>query len=356
MASTRPAVWAATPVRESGDEMEPYDLCSPEFSFVAPVYNEEQTLPALFERLRDLIDRLEGDAEVILVDDGSRDRSFRLMQEIHQQDPRFKVIQLSRNFGHQVAITAGMDFAAGRAVIVMDADLQDPPEVVLEMAARWREGYDIVYAERVERLGESWFKRKTADWFYRLQSRLSNVTIPANVGDFRLVDRGALDAFKSMRENNRYVRGMFSWIGFKQTSVRFVRAERYAGRPQYTFWKSLRLAVDALISFSYAPLRLALSAGILVSLLALFYGGWAIGSKLTGRNVPGWTSIVALTSLLGGLQLMVMAVMCEYLGRIFEEVKDRPLYIVRRMSGIASAQHPLPARAIVTEAPTNSVS
>lgn len=319
----------------------------PEYSFVLPVYNEEGNLPELYARMSALLDRLDGEAEVILVDDGSRDRSLALLLDIHHRDPRFKVVQFSRNFGHQIAITAGMDFARGNAVIVMDADLQDPPEVVLEMAARWREGYDIVYAEREERRGETWFKRKTAEWFYQLQRRLANVDIPANVGDFRLVDRRALDAFNSLRENNRYVRGMFSWIGFKQTSVRFARAERFAGRPQYTFWKSLRLAMDALISFSYVPLRLALSLGGLVSLFAILFCAWAIGCRLTGRLVPGWTSTVALVSLLGGIQLLVLGVMGEYLGRIFEEVKNRPLYIVRSTAGLNPVLTLTPARAVV---------
>lgn len=325
------------------------DPRKPVYSLVLPIYNEEKTLPELYGRLCALMERLDGAAEVLLVDDGSRDGSFALMLDFHRQDSRFRLIRFSRNFGHQIAITAGMDFARGEAVVVMDADLQDPPEVVLEMAERWRDGFDIVYAERAERQGETWFKRKTADWFYRLQRRLTDVDIPANVGDFRLVDRKALDAFKSLRENNRYVRGMFSWIGFRQTSVKFTRAPRFAGKPQYTFWKSLKLAVDALISFSYVPLRVALSIGGLVSVLSVLYGISAIGYKLAGYNVPGWTSLVVLVSFLGGLQLMVLGVAGEYLGRIYEEVKNRPLYIVRSLYGITPEQNEAGSRAVIAE-------
>jgi dolichol-phosphate mannosyltransferase len=343
------------PVRP-GDErdkkMETERTYIPEYSFVIPVYNEELNLAELAIRLCDVLDRLDGDAEVVLVDDGSRDSSAEIALDLHRRDARFKLIRFARNFGHQIAITAGMDFAAGRAVIIMDADLQDPPEVVLDMAVRWREGYEIVYAERLERLGESWFKRKTAEWFYRLQRRLANVDIPANVGDFRLVDRKALDAIKRMRENNRYVRGMFSWVGFRQTSVRFVRPERFAGKPQYTVWKSLKLAVDALISFSYAPLRLALSLGLLFAAFALFYGLWAVACKLTGHNLPGWTSLAVLVSLLGGIHLMVLGVMGEYIGRIFEEVKNRPLYIVRSTVGITPTLPVAPLRTVVAEMQT----
>lgn len=322
-------------------------LNRPEYSFVIPLFNEQPTLPELTVRMTALLDRLDGDAEVILVDDGSRDSTYQIIMDLHRHDARFKVIQFSRNFGHQVAITAGMDFALGQAIIVMDADLQDPPEVVLEMVAKWREGFDIVYAEREERLGETWFKRKTAEWFYQLQKRLANVDIPANVGDFRLVDRRALDAFNAMRENNRYVRGMFSWIGFKQSRVKFVRPERFAGRPQYTFMKSLKLAMDAIFSFSYVPLRLASSAGFLFSLFAVCYGFWAVAWKLAGRNLPGWTSLAVLASILGGIQLIVLGVMGEYLARIFEEVKDRPLYIVRSAVGIDTRDRALQHRAVV---------
>ena len=200
------------------------------YSIVIPIYNEEESFPALVKRLREVMDQLDGPAEVVLVDDGSRDRSYELMAAVNREDPRFKVLQLSRNFGHQIAITAGMDVAAGQAVIVMDADLQDPPEVILQMAARWQEGYEVVYAVREQREGETLFKRKTATIFYGIQRRLAEIDQPVEVGDFRLVDRKALDAFLQMRERNRYVRGMFSWVGFRQTAVPYTRASREAGR------------------------------------------------------------------------------------------------------------------------------
>ena len=324
------------------------DASGPEYSFVLPVFNEERTLPELYARMCELLEKLDGSSEVILVDDGSRDGTLRLMLEIHAEDPRFRVIQFSRNFGHQIAITAGMDMAAGHAVVVMDADLQDPPQVVLEMAKRWREGYDIVYAQRMERQGETWFKRKTAEWFYRLERRLANAEIPENVGDFRLVDRQALDAFKQLRENNRYVRGMFSWIGFKQTSVPFVRAKRFAGRPQYTFMKSLKLAADAMISFSNIPLRIALTVGALVSALSCLYGLDAIFLKITGHTVPGWTSLAVLVSFLGGIQLLVLGVIGEYLGRIYDEAKNRPLYIVSAVHGLPPGHSTAVPRAVIS--------
>lgn len=314
------------------------DVCHPEYSIVIPIYNEEQALPELHSRVRDLLDRLDGPAEVILVDDGSRDHSLQLMLDIHRVDSRFKVLELSRNFGHQIAISAGLDVAAGDAVIVMDGDLQDPPEVVLEMATKWREGYDVVHAVREQRLGETWAKRTMAAWFYRLHRRIANMDTPADAGDFRLVDRKALDAFRDMGERNRYVRGMFGWIGFHQTCIRYVRQERFAGRPAYSFWMSLRLAVDAMVSFSNMPLRLALSAGIAVSAFAAVYGLLALVARIEGHTVPGWTSLAVLTCFLGGIQLMVLGVMGEYLGRIYDEAKRRPLYIVRSQYGMIAAR------------------
>ena len=240
----------------------------PEYSLVVPIFNEEQTLSELVRRLRLLLDRLDASAEVVLVDDGSSDGSYDLMVAAREADSRFKVLRLSRNFGHQIAITAGMDVAAGNAVIVMDADLQDPPEVVLEMAARWREGFDIIYGVREARPGETRFKKTTASAFYRLLRRISNIDVPLDVGDFRLVDRRALEAFKAMRETNRYVRGMFSWIGFRQVGVSFQRDERFAGDTKYHLTKMVKFATDGVVSFSAAPLRLALNLGFIVSALS----------------------------------------------------------------------------------------
>ena len=308
----------------------------PVYSFILPVYNEEETLPELHKRMSALLERLDGSAEVILVDDGSRDRSYPLMLDIHAHDGRFKVVHFSRNFGHQIAISAGMDLASGAAVIIMDADLQDPPEVVLEMAARWREGYDVVYAKRERRESETWFKKLTARLFYRTLRRLTEVDIPIDVGDFRLVDRRALDAFKAMREHGRYVRGMFAWIGFRQIAVPYVRPGRFAGETKYPFRKMIRLALDGIVSFSNIPLRMVLQLGFIVSLVSLGVGIYALLRKLTGHAVPGWASTVVFTAFASGVQLTVLGMMGEYVGRIYEEVKHRPLYLVRDMHGFGA--------------------
>jgi dolichol-phosphate mannosyltransferase len=308
---------------------------TPEYSFVVPAYNERETLLTLYDRLLPVLEQLDGSAEVILVDDGSDDDSFDRMAEISLRDSRFKILQLSRNFGHQTAITAGLDFAAGNAIIVMDADLQDPPETVLTMAQRWREGFDVVYAVRRERPGEARFKRFTAATFYRVLRRLTNVDIPADAGDFRLVDRKALEAFKTMRENDRFVRGMFSWVGFKQIGVTYDRSERFAGTTKYPLRKMVNFAIDGIVSFSNAPLRLALALGFFVSITSFVYAIVAIVLKLSGAfTVPGWTSIVFVASFLGGVQLIVLGVVGEYVGRIYVETKRRPLYIVSRSAGL----------------------
>lgn len=310
-------------------------MTDPVYSFVIPVFNEEETLPELEQRLGDLLVNMDGTAEVVFVDDGSTDGSWPLIRGIVEQDSRFRAISFSRNFGHQVAITAGLDQAAGAAVIVMDADLQDPPEAVLEMAARWREGFDIVYAVREERSGETQFKQFTAAAFYRLFRRLTDIEIPLDVGDFRLVDRRALVAFRSMRESNRYVRGMFSWIGFRQVGVHYRRAPRYAGTTKYPLRKMLKFATDGIISFSNVPLRIALQAGFVVSGLAFAFGVAALVAKLAGfYHVSGLASLAIVTAFLGGMQLIVLGVMGEYIARIHDEVKDRPLYIVRETIGV----------------------
>ncbi len=253
-------------------------------------------------------------------------------------DARYRFVRLSRNFGHQVAITTGMDRAAGEAVIVMDADLQDPPEVVLDMVAKWKEGAQVVYAERLTREGESGFKRFTADLFYRLLGKLSDVDIPRNVGDFRLVDRRALDAFLAMPERDRFVRGMFAWIGFRQAVVQFHRPPRAAGETKYSLAKMLRLAANGLVSFSDAPLRLALWAGLAFSSLAMLYGLGVIAMWVMNADFArGWSSIVVLVTFLGGANMLVTGVLGVYVGRIYSEVKRRPLYVVEREVGFAAA-------------------
>ena len=309
-------------------------MADPTYSFVIPIYNEQETLPELERRVTELLDQLDGPSEIVLVDDGSSDQSWGLIAAMVERDPRFKALGLSRNFGHQMAITAGMDHAVGEAVVVMDADLQDPPEVVLELAARWREGFDVVYAVRQERSGETFFKQYTAAAFYRLFRRLTDIEIPIDVGDFRLVDRRALDAFKAMRESNRYVRGMFSWIGFRQVAVPYARRQRFAGRTKYPLRKMLKFAADGVISFSNVPLRLALQAGFVVSGGAFVFGTVALVAKLAGfYSVSGLASLAVVTAFLGGMQLIVLGVMGEYIARIHDEVKDRPLYVLRDTLG-----------------------
>src|SRR5271165_900983 len=310
------------------------------YSIVIPIYNEEESFPDLFKRLREVMDRMDGAAEVVLVDDGSRDASYQLMLQANLEDPRFKVIQLSRNFGHQIAITAGMDVASGQAVIVMDADLQDPPEVILQMAARWQEGYEVVYAVREHRDGETLFKRKTATIFYGIQRRLAEIDQPMEVGDFRLVDRKALDAFLQMRERNRYVRGMFSWIGFSQTSVPYVRASREAGKSKYPLSKMVRLALDGFVGFSTAPLRFALTAGLVMAVGSVLYGIVVIAMKLAGVSyVPGLASLLVAITFLSGVQLIVIGMVGQYVARIYDEARARPLYLVREARGFSARSH-----------------
>ncbi len=321
---------------------------NPVYSIVIPVFNEAAGLRALADRVIELLGRLDGHGEVILVDDGSHDGSYEIMTALRAQDNRFKPVKLSRNFGHQTAITAGMDLAVGDAVIVMDADLQDPPEVVLEMAARWREGYEIIYGVRTDRTTDTWFKRTTADAFYRLLRRLTEVDIPLDVGDFRLIDRRALSAFLAMREGSRFVRGMVASVGFRQIGVPYRREPRFAGETKYPLSKMIRLATDGVVGFSRAPLRLALQAGFAVAALSLAGGVLALIMKIVGLfTVPGWASLVFVICLLGGIQLTVLGVIGEYLGRMYEETLHRPIYIVSDMAGIVVSDDHVAGRAVI---------
>jgi glycosyltransferase involved in cell wall biosynthesis len=304
------------------------------YSFVVPVFNEEAALPVLLRRLDLLMEGLDGAAEAIFVDDASSDCSSIILRDRAKGDPRYRYIRLSRNFGHQIAITAGMEAAVGQAVIVMDADLQDPPEVVGEMIARWQEGYEIVYGRRLSREGESKFKRWTANLFYRLIARLSSIDIPRDVGDFRLIDRKVLEAFRAMPERDRYVRGMFAWLGFRQTEVSFHRPPRLLGETKYPFWKMLRLAVNGALSFSEVPLRLAIWCGLLISAMALLYGIYVAILWFDDSNlVKGWASTIVVVSFLCGVNMLMTGIMGLYIGRIHAEVKRRPLYVVSQKLG-----------------------
>jgi glycosyltransferase involved in cell wall biosynthesis len=314
---------------------------SVKYSIVIPLYNEEGILAMLVDRLQQLMDQLDGPAEVVFVDDGSKDGTYPLAQLAAERDPRFRLIQFSRNFGHQMAITAGMEAASGDAVVIMDADLQDPPYVILQMIEKWKEGYEVVYGLRQHREGERLFKTATASIFYGLLHRIADVDTPENVGDFRLVDRKALDAFLSMRETNRYVRGMFSWVGFRQAAVPYTREERRVGTTHYTLRKMVMLASNGILSFSTAPLRLALGTGIFLAFAALIYGAVAIAMKLAGEAlVPGYASLLFVVTFFSGIQLIVLGMIGLYVGRIYDEARSRPLYIVRETHGFApSAAH-----------------
>ena len=307
---------------------------APVYSLVLPLFNEEAVIPVLLRRLDALLEALDAPAEIILVDDGSKDTTPIVLEAKAKADPRYKFLKLSRNFGHQIAITTGLEHAAGQAVVVMDADLQDPPEVVLDMVAKWREGFEIVYAQRLSREGESRFKRGAASLFYRFVDRLSEIDIPRDVGDFRLVDRKALDAFLAMPERDRFVRGMFAWIGFRQAVVSFHRPARAAGETKYSLGKMIRLAANGVVSFSDAPLRLALWAGLFVSGAAILYGLAVVGMSLAGAAfAKGWSSTIVVIAFLGGANMLMTGLLGLYVGRIYSEVKRRPLYVVANSVG-----------------------
>ena len=318
----------------------------PRYSIVVPVYNEEAVLPVLLRRLDLMMQAFDGTAETIFVDDGSSDCSSIILRAKAKDDPRYRYLALSRNFGHQIAITAGMDAAAGDAVIVMDADLQDPPEVVGQMIERWKEGYQVVYGRRLAREGEGWFKRSTASLFYKLLGRLSSIDIPRDVGDFRLIDRKVVEAFRAMPEKDRFVRGMFAWLGFRQTEVTFHRLPRLAGHTKYPFWKMLRLAVNGVIGFSDAPLRLAIWGGFAVSTFAVLYGAYAMIDWLAGDNslVVGWASTIIIVSFLSGINMIMTGITGLYVGRIHAEVKRRPLYVLSEKVGF---DRPAAAQAVI---------
>jgi dolichol-phosphate mannosyltransferase len=303
-------------------------------SLVIPVFNEEATLDALFTTLRERLTALAISHEVVLIDDGSRDRTGEMIAEMTRRDPRFRSVHFSRNFGHQAAVTAGLHFARGSAVIVMDADLQDPPQLLASMIERWREGYHVVYAQRVKRHAEGVFKRGVAFIYYRLLQRLTDVDIPADTGDFCLMDRRVVDLLNRMPERNRYLRGLRAWLGFRQTAVQFERPPRYAGEPKYTFWKSLALGVNGIVAFSKVPLRLATYLGVVASATSIVLAAWAFYQRLVGGDtVRGWASTLVVILLLGGAQLLMIGVVGEYLSRIYDEVKQRPMYVIGELRG-----------------------
>ena len=300
----------------------------PELSLVLPIFNEEPVIDELHRRLRDFLGMVGVSWEVIFVDDGSGDGSFAKLKQLCAVEPRYRLISFARNFGHQFAITAGLDYARGQAVVVMDADLQDPPEVVAEMLARFREGYDIVHGVRRTREKESFFKRGTAFIFYRLLKAVLGITIPVDAGDFRLMSRRVVLTLRALRETSRFVRGMVAWVGFRQTTVLYDRKPRFAGETHYPFRKMLKFALDGIATFSIVPLRAATWLGILAGLMGVVVAGWALWARLYGRIVPGWTTIMIAVSLGASAQLLMTGILGEYIGRIYEEVRRRPLYVV----------------------------
>jgi polyisoprenyl-phosphate glycosyltransferase len=301
----------------------------PTLSLVLPVYNEEEVLPILHDRIQAFLSEIGVETEVIFVNDGSTDRSLILLRELVEKDPRYKAVSFSRNFGHGNAITAGVDYARGHAVAIMDADLQDPPEVIVQMLERWREGYDVVYGQRLKREGETAFKLFTAKWFYRLLRALVPINVPLDTGDFRLMSRKVVVALRALRETHRFVRGIVAWIGFRQTAVFYDRPSRVAGETKYPLSKMLRLALDAITSFSVLPLRFATYLGVLISIASVLTALWAMVEHFVLHNtVPGWTATVVLISLLSSVQLLMIGILGEYIGRIYEQVKARPLYLV----------------------------
>jgi len=313
----------------------------PVFSLIVPIWNEEQVIPELYKRVVATMESTGQTWELVCVNDGSRDRSLALLLELNAKDPRVKVVDFSKNFGHQVAITAGADYAEGDAVIVMDADLQDPPDVVLRMIEKWREGYEVVYAVRAKREGETWFKLFTAKVFYRLLRGVANIDIPVDAGDFRLMDRRVVFAMRQLREKHRFMRGLSSWVGFKQIGVEYERAERFAGETKYPFRKMLRLAMNAITSFSYLPLQLATYFGFTLAFLSLIGIILTIILRLSGSDAfHGQATTLVSVLFLGGIQLIFLGIIGEYLGRIYDEVKDRPLYIVSRAYGFTDTARP----------------
>lgn len=311
-----------------------------EYSIVVPIYNEESTLEELYRRLSAVMDRLSGSGEAIFVDDGSRDRSLLLLRQLRDRDRRICYLSFSRNFGHQIAVSAGLKFARGQATIVMDADLQDPPELIPDLLAKWHEGYQVVYAQRRQRFQESWFKRFTAYWFYRLLRKLADVDIPPDTGDFCLLDRQVVEVLNVMPERNRYIRGLRAWVGFRQTAIYFDRDPRFAGEVKYTFRKSFALAINGIISFSTVPLRLSTYLGLVAAFVGLVMALLTIYWRIFYPNSPltGFAIVVSSNFFLGAVQLVCIGILGEYIGRISEEVKGRPLYTLSEIAGFENRE------------------
>jgi glycosyltransferase involved in cell wall biosynthesis len=302
---------------------------SPLLSVVVPVHDEESALPEFHSRLTAVLGGADGTCEVVYVNDGSRDDTAALLGQLHRDDARVAVVNLSRNFGKEIAITAGLDHASGEAVVVINSDLQDPPEMIPELMARWRQGFDVVYATRASRHGDTFLKKFTARQFYRMMNRVITIEIPANTGDFRLLSRRAVDALCQLREQHRFMKGLFSWIGYPQTSVLYDRDPRFAGKSNFNYWKLWNFAVEGVTSFTTGPLKIASYVGLISAATALLYATWIIYKTLRfGDPVAGYPSLMVVVLFLGGIQLATIGIIGEYLGRVFDETKHRPLYLV----------------------------
>ncbi|WP_231584122.1 glycosyltransferase family 2 protein [Domibacillus indicus] len=300
------------------------------YSIIIPVYNEELVLRETYSRVKAVMEKTDGPYELLFVNDGSRDATIDILRELAVQDRHVKYLDFSRNFGHQIAITAGMDYAAGSAVVIIDADLQDPPELILDMIEKWKEGYEVVYAKRTKRKGETFFKKQTAKLFYRLLRASTDIDIPLDTGDFRLIDRKVCDQLKNMKEQSRFVRGLVSWVGFKQTAVEYERDERLAGETKYPLKKMLKFSMDGITSFSYKPLKLASLLGMMLSAASALAIIIVLYQRLfTDSTIPGWSSLLLTMLFFNGVMLIMLGVIGEYIGRIYDEAKNRPLYILR---------------------------
>lgn len=310
-----------------------------EISIVIPVYNEEETIPELYTRLLGLLTLLNekfalsnDNVEFIFVNDGSKDNTLQSLISVTQQHASFKVINLSRNFGHQIAVTAGIEMAVGKAVVLIDADLQDPPEFIIDLYAKYKEGYDVVYAVRQRRAGENFFKLATAKLFYRLMQRITNMNIPLDTGDFRIMGRNVVDVINSMKEKHRFIRGMVTWVGFKQTGLLYHRKERFAGQSKYPLIKMMRFAWDGITAFSTSPLRMVSYLGFTIAMVGFLYCLYVIYAKIfTNETIQGWASVMIVTLIMSGINLITLGVIGQYIGRISEESKNRPLYIIDKI-------------------------
>ncbi len=302
-------------------------------SVVIPAYNEQDVVETFHARLGAVLDALPLAAEIVYVNDGSRDDTLAALRRLRAADPRVAVLDLSRNFGKEVALTAGIDYARGDAVVVIDADLQDPPEVIPDLVAAWRDGgHDVVYAQRVSRAGETWLKKKTAEWFYRLMQHVGEIPIPTDAGDFRLLSRRAVEAVKTLRERHRFMKGLFTWVGFPQCAVPYERDARYAGESKWNYWHLWNFAIEGLTSATLAPLRISSYIGLFIAVLAFAFGLWIIVKTLAfGDAAQGWPSLMVAILFLGGVQLVALGVIGEYLGRLFNEAKGRPLYFLNAL-------------------------